>query len=696
MSKKLKKVWAAIFSKEKGSALVIALIVMLVLTLLGLSLLLQSNTEYVIAVNERDSTAALENAEGGLQLAKAVIIEKAIGAPNLTNLLVGPDGTPGTTDDGIISIRQVNPALTNSNQLNDDCSVGSLTCESAISVIEDINLKKYEVFRVGFDRDGSVPSGKSGWDGPRGLVYVRVEDNYDDEPALNDPWSDKDKNIIAHVISRYPIQVGANGVYSGPSLTANLRIAGISTRELTGRFGTVSTQPAIVTEGDMKLKGSIDVCGECGAVHADQTLTIGATDVDICSNATSTATPPVMNDGGTAQIGGTVGSGPFIPVPVANPFHANYVPTPAMFDTTTPGDPELTGYPFLQCSGPAASKYFAFVGDGSHGQIYKAYWKPSAIPPRWEWELIDQLGDGHNTVLDDCGRVVVIDPSIRPPSGTPDTGAGTGIDDGSDNQFYGFTYHDGGGGTPACVAANDASLGPTSTENDYVNAAAELPVGLPAGVLLPATGPPDGIADYNAGFVIGNNHHQWTINGNDVWSPLYNGVLWFWGNLNLSGGPTTLCSTNDTPPCSQALPGGIWRATFISLNNIDAKGNPRYAPFRGQAYYNDQYVLIAGRDIDLGGTPGAGNICPAQCDGAPLVAAGYAGIVLAHEQLEITGNVSVNGLVKSEDAATCANFADTQGAGIGGSGSAQVYYDCVHPPDTGSESVQLLSWEENQ
>jgi len=682
------KVWNGINSTEKGSALVVALIIMLALTLLGLSLLLQSNTEYVIALNERDSTAALENAEAGLQLAKRVIRDNS-GGGSLTNLLIGPDADPATVNDnGIIGLRTVNPAI-DSSGLNDDCSVGSVTCESTHSGIEVIYGQPYEVFRVGHG-NGSPPPGKSGWEGPRGLVYVRADDNYDEDSLANNPWSDVDKRVIVSVISKYPIRVDSNGVDSGPSKTATLGMAGVSVRRLVGRFGPATTQPAIVSEGDMDLRGGIDVCGECGAVHADGVLTIGATDVDICSDATSTGGGPVMNDGGTAQIGGDVGYADNIDVPVANPFHANYVPSVNMFNTV--GDAELTGFPQLQCNSANATKYFALVGDGGNGRVYKAYWKTGTS--RWEWELIDQLGDGQNTILDDCGRVVFAG-SVHLPDGDADPLLQ--IDDGSDNQFYDFTYHDAGGSNPSCVAASDKSLGPTSAENNYVDAAA-MPSGLPANVLLPATGnPADGTADYDASFVIGNNHHQWTINGNDVWSPLYNSVIWVWGNLNLNGGPKTLCSSADTPPCTTALPGTVWRATFIAFGNIDTSGNPKYAPVRNDSVAPSfQYTLIAGRDIDLSGTPGGGNICPAQCDGTPTVLGGYSGIILAHEQIEITGNVTVNGIVKAEDAAQCSSFANTHGAGIGGSGSAQVYYDCEHPPDNSTQSVRLISWEEIQ
>ena len=68
-------------SLDRGSALVIALLIMLALILLGLALLLQSNTEYAISLNERDSTATLANADATLQLAKAFVKDYSVSNP---------------------------------------------------------------------------------------------------------------------------------------------------------------------------------------------------------------------------------------------------------------------------------------------------------------------------------------------------------------------------------------------------------------------------------------------------------------------------------------------------------------------------------------------------------------------------------------------------------------------------------------
>src|SRR5262245_57098024 len=64
-------------SKEKGSALIIALLVTVVLSLLGLSLMFQADTEKSISINERDSFEALHVAEIGVQWAKRSVYREA-------------------------------------------------------------------------------------------------------------------------------------------------------------------------------------------------------------------------------------------------------------------------------------------------------------------------------------------------------------------------------------------------------------------------------------------------------------------------------------------------------------------------------------------------------------------------------------------------------------------------------------------
>src|SRR3990172_7044254 len=87
--------------KNQGAALVIALLVVMSLVLLGLSILLQSNTEHMIAVNERDATSAMFDAEAALQLAKGVLSASS----DINSLFLGPDGASLSPDDGIMQIK---------------------------------------------------------------------------------------------------------------------------------------------------------------------------------------------------------------------------------------------------------------------------------------------------------------------------------------------------------------------------------------------------------------------------------------------------------------------------------------------------------------------------------------------------------------------------------------------------------------
>ena len=61
--KSLKTIQIFSLLKEEGAALIVTLLVMLVLVLLGLSLLLQSDTEHAIAMNDQDANEALHYAE---------------------------------------------------------------------------------------------------------------------------------------------------------------------------------------------------------------------------------------------------------------------------------------------------------------------------------------------------------------------------------------------------------------------------------------------------------------------------------------------------------------------------------------------------------------------------------------------------------------------------------------------------------
>ena len=75
----------AIHQREKGSALLITMMVTVILTLLGLSYLFMADTENLIAQNQRDSDQLLFVAEGGARMVKAMFDRPPYGAPSDPN-----------------------------------------------------------------------------------------------------------------------------------------------------------------------------------------------------------------------------------------------------------------------------------------------------------------------------------------------------------------------------------------------------------------------------------------------------------------------------------------------------------------------------------------------------------------------------------------------------------------------------------
>jgi hypothetical protein len=83
------------------------------------------------------------------------------------------------------------------------------------------------------------------------------------------------------------------------------------------------------------------------------------------------------------------------------------------------------------------------------------------------------------------------------------------------------------------------------------------------------------------------------------------------------------------------------------------------------------------------------------CTAPPAsTAAGFAGMVLSHEQINFTGNITIDGFIIAEDAAACSPTANNSSISTG---SVQIHYDCVNPPDPwGNRSIRLTSWAEIQ
>ncbi len=159
---------------------------------------------------------------------------------------------------------------------------------------------------------------------------------------------------------------------------------------------------------------------------------------------------------------------------------------------------------------------------------------------------------------------------------------------------------------------------------------------------------------------------QWRLT--DASAP--SGTFYVEGDVSISGDPGN----------SNAL-GPPWTATVIAADveppgaaarggNVVVSGNPRV-----NAHLPD-VVIATDRDIAITGSPSAGT---------------YTGLLLAHEQIQITGNATIIGALFAEDAEALGSIVPGPGSRI--SGSATITYDCgaVAPLD-GPLTIAAWGW----
>ncbi len=777
------KIFRKVSGKQEGAALIVTLLVMMVLVLLGLSLMLQSQTEFVIAVNEQDAIMALGYGESVMDWLNNIVIDYAsLPDPpktDLDELLFGPDATDGTADDNMPDLSwswpaSLGPVRTLDTSLTDpDDLDASNEQDTAILHIADWDgaatnsqsSEQWMFFRMGSDSDAD-----GDWDGPRAEVHVKWIDNYDTNTTIPPDNDDDDWRMRANIMVDYPVFVDG----SGNRITENHAPRGVARRRLVARFAPAG-HTAIRTDGDLDISGSLEVCGECGGVHANETLVVGG-DIVVCAEATAsqglTFNP---TDPTTVRGGGGITSEVFIPV--INPYHERWIPHPDVFfkaDEDTTFDP-------IECPGPnvpnwdwtkdpGATKYFAIVLKQVAGSaqilVFKAYW--DSTKSWWAWRLIDDLTDLNNDLtLDNCGRVVagtvniggtdyVLDADPFPADGdvywdgTTTAGnrpvwTGVGVTNSGVNEFYGFQKRNGGPGQyniSACSAddtltgtynlgklENDFShtncqfihegvtnilwnLDSTLSPADYSVPSPSFYANVP---LLPNGQGSDTIVDFKYQNVMDNGKGiiDIDIQQEGVAAPVWGSIVFFNANITMSGTGNPDFKYVDSIPAQNTdnLVTDLaerWRIAMISTESIDQSGNPIYGP--PSTDYSDStspfpVTFIAGRDIELSGTGGAGHgnqgQCPdnienpaVDCNAAPPNPAGYEGMILAHEEIDFTGNVTIDGFIIAEDAALCASVqADDSEAG----GSVEIHYDCNNPPDPwGNRSVRLVGWEEVQ
>jgi hypothetical protein len=306
-----------------------------------LTLILQSQTEYLGAVNENDALAALSFAESGLEWSERAIKDEASGGADLDLVLRGPnnvdDGNPNV-DDGIIGIRTLSTTLTSLSELNSDCTPGSTTCEQSVSIKlsmdwdNDGTPELYEAFRTGRD-----DTGDNIWDGPRAHLYVRLEDNYDDpaNSGLQD-YDDNDFRARVRVKSEYPIFVDGNGIAQDPVLATR----GMAIRRLEGRLAP-QQQVAMITNVRLDAEGTIKVCGSCGSIHSNGDMNFSGGAGQVCKDATASGDYDFTGPGPT--VGGDSGGGKDLrPIPPINPYDDIFVPSASTFDHATDAELNFT------------------------------------------------------------------------------------------------------------------------------------------------------------------------------------------------------------------------------------------------------------------------------------------------------------------------------------------------------------------
>jgi len=648
--------------REDGIALVTVMLVLAIFLVLALAMLVHGQTEHVVAVNEEDHLKTFAFAEAGVTWVSRRIHDlppplTVLSPDELTDLLDGPDGST-TADDNLVGLRDL--SLTASSQF----TAANEATASAI-VLRDFDgqgTKNWELIRVS---DG---------EGRRAHLYVRVDDNWDDDPndpVNNDPLKNEDKTVMTTVVAEYPVFVETNGAEAPNRFPER----GRAIRTLVAAYGRIETPvAAVLANGDIDIDvgGGINVCGECGSVHTNQAIDVGGSPA-ICGDASATGT----YTGSTTGVGGDAsGNRPPIPVPVVNPYDDLYVPEPGAFG--------LFGCPAVSSTNPDTAKYFALVADGGAGQVFKAYW--DATNSRWKWGLVDDLNDGANARLDNCGRASL-----------------AGADDGDPASFYGFTVTNPAvtlDGCSTCGSAGaDASLctlrNNDFTVNGYYNVSGTLVTGSGAPV-LPGSFAPDGQPDFDPDDRIGDA--VWEFAGNAVWSPLYGAVIFVYGNVEISGSPASpgsllFCSASG---CVANMPNGMWQVSLISAGDVSISGNPDLGPANANRDY--YYQMIAGRDVTISGSPNrldtaCGGACPTT---GPTALRSMAGVIAAHEQIRISGDPNLFGYLVAEDALDCSDTVDGQGRGASVfDGNPQIYYDCDNPPSPLIDNgLDLTSWQE--
>lgn len=253
---------------ERGAALIMAIICLMIMTGLATAMLTSGRTEALIARNEERATLARMAAEAGLNHGVEAVSAnltnwQSNGFANqvlaTTNLLNGPDNTAANSDDG------------------------SLT---------ELGL--------------AAPTATTTLSSSAGTSYsVRVYDDDDTAAARKITLSTADitridENNVTTTDANKRLAVFATGYGPGGTTTTLEAIVG------------PLILPAVITNGDLLIDGNVTVDGANGTVHTNSNLTMSGTSADISEDCTASGTLT----GSTSNCSGYAGGGrPSITIP---------------------------------------------------------------------------------------------------------------------------------------------------------------------------------------------------------------------------------------------------------------------------------------------------------------------------------------------------------------------------------------------
>lgn len=148
---------------------------------------------------------------------------------------------------------------------------------------------------------------------------------------------------------------------------------------------------------------------------------------------------------------------------------------------------------------------------------------------------------------------------------------------------------------------------------------------------------------------------KWEWGGNTITNPGAESIFYVEGDAQVSANPGTT--------------GNPWDATIIATGHIDISGNPTV-----QAKDGDGLLFVAGTDVKISGNPGIS----------------YVGIILANEQLSISGQPTFTGFAIASDKTSTDPFIVDNEI----SGNPTITYNGAPPPPPNLFPIRLISWRE--